>query len=255
MIWVLSGTSEGDAFIRELKRRGVRVLASAVTAQGAENARSAGADEVVARPLDREMMERLISRKKVDAVVDATHPFAVEASRNAIEACRSAGARYVRLERPEAELPESRLIHTVDGFEEAAETAFDLGETVLSTCGVRNIHIFYRRAKSSGKRLIAKVLPTRESMERCLGLGMAPKDIIGIYGALNKDMYRCLIRWFSAHVLVTKESGPAGGLEDKVRAALEEDIPVVVVRRPQVDYPSVARSPEKVLEILEVTED
>ena len=42
-------------------------------------------------------LETYLIERKVDAVIDATHPFAVQMSRNAVAACRKAGASHRRI--------------------------------------------------------------------------------------------------------------------------------------------------------------
>ena len=49
---------------------------------------------------------------------------------------------------------------------------------------------------------------------------------------------------------ITKDSGEAGGFSAKARAAAALRIPLLVIRRPQVQYPRVANSLGAVLEAL-----
>lgn len=247
MIWVLSGTSDGNVIIGLLKKEGHPILASTVTEYGASLAKETGANEVLCGALDAEEMAGVIEKWSVTAVVDATHPFAIEASKNAIQACRELNTRYVRYERPFEELPESRLIHGATSFEEASGLAAELGDTIFYTAGSKNLEVFLKR---KGKRLIAKVLPDSQVIAKCINLGMPPNDIIALQGGNGKALLKALMEEYSASVLVTKESGKTGGLKEKVLAALELGIPVVVIKRPPMKYPHVVHDCKDVIQFV-----
>ncbi|NOZ59935.1 MAG: precorrin-6A reductase [Euryarchaeota archaeon] len=244
MLWVLAGTRDACEIISRLSREGFRVVASATTQHGAELARRAGSEEVVVGQLSAGEMLRLIEEKGVRAVIDATHPFAREASENAMLAAERAGVEYIRYER-ESLIPEYEGVHLAESFEEAAQLASKLGEVVFYTAGVKNLPAFLRHCTS---RVVVRVLPTREAISRVEELGVSPENIIAMYPRFSAELERALLRAYCAEVLVTKESGPAGGVEEKLAAAREERIPVVVVRRPEVGYPRVCRSVEAVVQ-------
>lgn len=232
MIWVLAGTREGREMVGLLEAAGRRVLATAVTAYGGELLRAAGASFTKVGPLSREGMATLIREQKVSVVVDATHPFACEASRNVLAACRLTGVPYYRLEREPADLSDHPLITRVGDYVTAAIRAAEMGEVIFLTTGSKSLEVFLKEARERGRRLIARVLPQPEVVARCLSLGMAPADIIGMQGPFSREFNRALFREYGASVVVTKESGRVGGVVEKVQAALDLSLPVVVVERP-----------------------
>lgn len=238
MIWVLSGTKDGAKIISPLKKEGVRVFASAVTEYGAEMSKKAGADSVIARAADCDEMVEIINKKKISAVVDATHPFAVEASKNAMRACRKAGISYIRYERKAAKIPDSALVHHVRDFREAGKKAAQLGNVIFFAAGSRNLDKFLKAAKR--KKIIARVLPDVKAIQKCLSLGLKPSEIIAAEGPLSEAFNKAMLREYKADVVVTKESGTVGGVESKVNAALALDIPVIIVKRPEIEYSAVA---------------
>ena len=247
MLWVLAGTKDGEEVIRLCKAAGYMVLATAVTEYGASLAREAGADRALAGALGEDEMVRLMEREGIKAVIDATHPFAAEASRTAMEACRRAGTRYLRFERSGGEIPSSPLIEMVRDFGEAAERATKYG-TIFFAAGVRNLEAFLQGVK--GRRVVARVLPSIESIERCLRMGVRQEDIVAMQGPFSRGLNREMLRHFGAEALVTKESGRVGGLEEKIQAALDLGIKVILVERPPVEYGEIVNEYPKVLEWL-----
>lgn len=237
MILVLSGTRDGSEIIRLLREKGCPVLATATTPYGARLAAESGASATLEGQLSSEDMLSLMKEKGVRAVVDATHPFAQEASRNAIRACKKAGVRYLRFERKSEGLPESTLIHRCKSFDEGAAEAMALGEVIFCAIGSSHLSSFVEAAREGKKRIIAKVLPTREALEKCAALGLQPKDTVALQGPGSLELNRALLRDFHAEVLVTKESGATGGEDVKVKAALSLGLPTVLIARPRVEYP------------------
>ncbi len=237
MIWVLSGTKDGAEIIRLLKREGFQVFASATTEYGAALSKKAGADSAIANALDCEGMIEVIRKKKISAVVDATHPFAVEASKNAMRACRKTGISYVRYERKAAKIPDSTLIRYAGDFREAGKKAAQLGNVIFFAAGSRNLDKFSKAAK--GKKIITRVLPDVKAIQKCLSLGLKPSEIIAAEGPLSEAFNKAMLREYKADIVVTKESGTVGGVESKVNAALALDMPVIIVKRPEIEYGAV----------------
>ncbi len=244
MILVLAGTREGREVVELLRRHGRQVLASAVSAYGGE---LAGADLVRVGALDREGMEGLLREQRVRALVDATHPYAQEASRNARAACRAAGVPYLRLERPPAALPPTGEVHQVADYPAAAELAVTFGSSVFLSTGSRRLAVFVASARPRGVRVVARVLPEVEALIECRRLGLGPADVVAMQGPFTRELNLALFRHYQAAVVVSKESGEAGGFPEKAAAAAELGLPLVVIRRGQADPVAVA-SPREALE-------
>jgi len=287
---VMAGTREAHETITVLARNGYRVVATVVTSFGRNLAEAAGADEVVVRAMTARDLAGLLDREKALALVDATHPFAVEATCTAREACHAAGVPYLRYERPgivdkgdgrslacgragnhgrrdtgrqadELTTPFQVAAH----YAEAAEMAVRAGSVIFLTTGSHSLEVFVRAARVAGKRIVARVLPDEGVFQKCLNLGLGPADIVAMKGPFSRALNEALFRQYGADVLVTKDSGTAGGLEEKLAAARTLGIPVVVVKRPKplVDAPDpggvreasglhfvTVRSGEEVLQIL-----
>ena len=68
-------------------------------------------------------------------------------------------------------------------------------------------------------------------------LGMQPHDIVAMKGPTDAALDTALIQHFSARVIVTKESGEKGGVAEKAEAAAILSVPIIIVQRPQINYP------------------
>lgn len=253
VILVLAGTSDAGEIISELATRGLEVLASALTPYGAELARKAGAGQILTGPLDAAGMEKVLARYPVRLLVDATHPFATGASAAAhVAACRR-GVPYLRWERPQ-ENATGPGIYRAATWEEAAREAFSLGKVVFLTVGTRHLAPFAAEAaRAPGRRLVARVLPVADSLTTCQRFGLPPSQIVAMQGPFSRELNRALFRFYQAEVVVTKESGPQGGVEAKIAAAGDLHLPLVLVERPALlPGPATGRVEDIVTKVLEV---
>lgn len=238
MILVLGGTSEGREVTACLEERGFPVLLTTATAFGGEMARRQGVPRVQSRPLNLDGFLDLLNQGAVRAIVDATHPYAVQVSQTAMEACRLTATPYLRYERPAWEAPRHPLLLPAPDYQGAVEILKDLGPTVLITTGSKNLKFFARAPQLEGKRLAARVLPLPEVLKECLDLDLRPENLIAAQGPFTVEANLWMIRHFEAAAVVSKESGEAGGVEAKWAACLKLGVPLVLIKRPALDYPA-----------------
>lgn len=115
---------------------------------------------------------------------------------------------------------------------EAAEMAFAEGRPVLLTTGSRNLAPYAEAARRTGVLLAVRVLDIPESLQVCRETGIPEDRIIAGRGPFSVTENLAAIHRFGIGVIVTKESGRAGGLDAKLAAARQENCQVIVLRRP-----------------------
>lgn len=235
MILFLAGTSDARALAIKIKEAGYRLLTTVVTENAGMEMRKAGLDVYVGR-LTSEDFVRVIREQGINAVVDASHPFAEEASKNALLGAKEADIPYIRYER-ESQSYENNGITMVDSYEEAAEKAAEKKGVIMLTTGSKTLQTFTQKLLNHpDTRVIARMLPRKDNMEKCEQLGLPQKDIVAIQGPFTKEFNLALYKQFGVTTMITKESGKAGSVDEKLEAAIELGIETIMIKRPKINY-------------------
>ena len=222
---VFSGTTEGRRFSKKLAALGAEVTVCVATPLGAEEQGEMAGITVHAGRLGPDAMAALLTG--ADLCVDATHPYAVDVTRNIRAAAAQAGVEYRRLLRARSPLPEDCVVFGTAA--QAAEYLAGTKENILLATGAKELSAF---AVLEPARLFPRVLPTREGIAACEGADIPHKNIIAMQGPFSYALNRALMEQFAIRFLVTKDGGAAGGFEEKARAAQDTGAQLIVIRRP-----------------------
>ena len=250
MILVLGGTSDSIEICNLLNKHNLSYFVSVTTAYGKEIA-SKCTDKVLLKKLTIEDMIEFIKENKIDKVIDATHPYAVEVSTNAMKACELSSTRYIRFEREslinQINYDNKYLVETV---EEACEVANKVGNNIFIGTGSKNLSIYKELIKN--KNLITRVLPTSEVLISCENLGFNADNIIAMKGPFTQEMNESTYKQYYIDLVITKESGIAGGFLEKVNACKTLNIPVVIIKRKEMNYPNTIGNIEKLIDLINI---
>ncbi|CAO3427658.1 Precorrin-6A reductase (EC 1.3.1.54) [Azospirillum doebereinerae] len=167
-----------------------------------------------------------LAAEGVQAVIDATHPFADQISANAAVACARSGVPLRLLTRaPWAAGPSDRWIGVPD-MAAAAEALRDLGEGVFLTIGRQEVAAF---EAVPDKRYLIRAVDPPEPMP------VLPRaTLILDRGPFTVEAETALMREHRIDVVVSKNSG-GGATDAKLEAARRLGLPVVMVERPAGD--------------------
>ena len=212
-------------FSRQLAQFGADVLVSVATPLGSEEQGSFAGITVHCGRLTPDEMAALV--QEADLCVDATHPYAVDATKNIRAACAVAGVEYHRLLRAQSPLPTGSMV-----FQSAAHVADFLAQTqgnVLLATGAKELAQF---AAIPPERLYPRVLPTLESIAACEAANIPHRNIIAMQGPFSFALNQAMMEQFHIRWLVTKDGGAAGGFDEKASAASAAGAQLVVIRRP-----------------------
>ena len=226
---IFAGTTEGRRLVERLCGRGCGILVCTATEYGGVLVENLPGVQVRTGRMDAEQMAALFREEGVTLAADATHPYADQATENIRAACRETGAEYIRVQR-------GSLAEGTDGVflpdAQACARYLAAGEgNILLTTGTRDLPAFAAEEALRG-RLYARVLPAEASLKACRDCGIAPDRILAMQGPFTEELNAAMLRAVHARYLVTKDSGSAGGYEEKIRAARQAGAQAVIIGRP-----------------------
>ena len=244
--WVFSGTSDGNALAARLAASGQPVVVSVASDYGAEQAQAASPGLVtVSGRIGVERRRAWLRASGARRIIDATHPYASEMSRQLMALCAELDLPYVRFERPgEAD---TFPAHHVPDVETAARLAIDLGRRIFLATGSKDLAHFLEAPGADGRDWFLRLAPEPGRLQRALDLGLPRARICAMQGPFSVEANEALWRGWAIDCVISKASGAAGGYRAKGEAAARLGIPFIVIDRPVLSYPVVAMSIEDVL--------
>jgi precorrin-6A/cobalt-precorrin-6A reductase len=209
---------------------GFGVLATVTTTDGRAHLFRAMPPElrVEVRGFTAQSLGDFLVQEAIDLVLDATHPFAVRITQIAHAVCTQLHIPYVRYERADWEPPAGTVF--ADTFVEAAALLPSLGSRIMLTIGARQLKHFAHL--HSHLTLFTRILPGPESFQKARDAGFPPERILCLRPPFSRALNKNLFQEYQVDVLVTKASGLQGGVVEKVLAARDLGMQVLMIRRP-----------------------
>jgi precorrin-3B C17-methyltransferase len=249
-VWVFSGTSDGNALASKLCATGYRVIVSTATEYGHEIAgKSLPGITVRSGRMGAEGRRREFVNSGARAIVDATHPFATAISSQLMQLAEEIKIPYLRYERPPVISSYPAIF--CKNASEAAMESIGQGSRIFLATGAKDLPVFLKHERASLCEWYVRITPDPDSMERVLNLGVPRANICAMQGPFLKEFDEVLWKNWRIDCVVTKESGEVGGFLAKAEAAYLLGIPLIVIVRPQVDYPIMAYDFETIVKQLQ----
>lgn len=221
---IFGGTTEGRVLAERSSALSAEVTVSVATPLGAEELAGLAGVRVLTGRLDQVGMEALLPG--FDLCVDATHPYAAEATANIRKACAAAGVPLLRLLRQSSRAEGAVCVPSCKA---AAELLADKPGNILLTTGSKELSAFDRLDKN---RLYVRLLPTHDGIAACEGLGLPHSHILALQGPFSRKLNEAMLEQYHIAWLVTKDGGGPGGFQEKLAAAQNTGARLVLVERP-----------------------
>ncbi len=225
-ILVFGGTTEGREISEAISKKGILVDLHVATEYGNQIVEKNGNLNVVTGRLDCNQIRDIIETVDYECVIDATHPFATEVSRNIYDAI-SDKTMLIRFKRKTAH-EKSEGIRYFSSAYEAYDALKQTDGRILLTTGSKDLKT-YCGDEETRQRIFARVIPAVESLELCKKAGLEGSQIIAMQGPFSEKMNISIIEEKRIKVLVTKQSGVAGGTDSKISACLKTGIQCFVI--------------------------
>jgi precorrin-6A/cobalt-precorrin-6A reductase len=206
-IWLIGGTQESAQLAAAIAaaRLACTVSVTTETAQqlyvfSVQKAESHASLQVWIGRLTPETAASFLQQQQIVAVLDASHPYAVEISQLAIAITTQLGIPYLRFERPdwkeegerdeggrmrdEGEKKEKGLVF--QSFSELVATDIFQGQRVLLIVGYRPLALF--QPWQDRATLFARLLPSVTAIEAAIAAGFTPDRLFAMRPPISPEL-------------------------------------------------------------------
>lgn len=228
---LFGGTTEGRLLAEAMEEMGKSCLVCVATEYGEKLLHPGKSVSVHCGRLAGQQMAALFAEQNPKAVLDATHPYALEVSRNIRQAAEEANIPYIRI------LRASESTEDVRCFAEMQELIDWLNtrqEVIFSSMGAKEAKAL-TAVSDFENRVWVRILPLMDSLKICMDAGFPAKHIICMQGPFSMEINKAMFHAAKAGILVSKESGRAGGFAEKMQAAKECGMEIAVLCRPETE--------------------
>lgn len=224
----MGGTTEAVRTAEALLNDNKDFIMTVTTDYGLQSFSTRFKDRVRKVSFTEETLIQFIQEHRIHKVFDCTHPYAAIITKIAKRVCEAEKIPYTASNREtEKILLPSDTIVCVRSFKEAVDVIRHKDfRRIMLTIGSKFLYEF---KEIEDREIFARILPSSDSIEKCLAAGIAPSRIIALQGPFSLELNTALIRQFQIHCLVTKNSGQSGGFPEKIEACRQTEITALVV--------------------------
>lgn len=227
-ILIFGGTTEGRLLASFCDENNLEATVCVTSQYGAELIDRSDKIKVVTGKLDACQMQKMIYDGNYKKVIDATHPYALEATANIKKSCKLCNVLYYRVCREESDIVSGVCVNDND---ELIAYLNSNDKVILSTLGSKELPLL-KNVHNYSERVWIRVLEADKIAEYCESLGFSKERMIMGKGPFSVAQNICHIKMSNAKILLTKDSGLRGGYPEKVGATEECGIELVTLKRP-----------------------
>lgn len=241
---VFAGTTEGNQICSFLKEHQISVYACVATEYGCKSHQEDAFLHVNAKRLSCEKMQELFLKEQPKMVLDATHPYASEVTANIKYACEKTQMKYHRVLR-ETGSYQNKAVY-VESPQEAVSYLAGTKGNILLTTGSKELEKFTHLPEYQ-ERIYARVLSLPDVLEICRTYGFEGRHLLGMQGPFSKEMNIAMLHQYDCRYLVTKDTGKAGGFQEKIEACEACNVTPVIIGRPLKEDGFTVKETKKIL--------
>ena len=237
---IFSGTTEGRKLSGMLDGVGIPHTVCVATQYGSEVMPQSSYARLRVGRMDAAEMEEFLANEDFgagDVIADATHPYAKEVSANIKMAADKRSCRLIRVLRSKKNgslCGAGEDMRFYDSIEQFADYADKCDGNILLTTGSGTLEKYCKNvSRDTLKKTYVRVLPATESIRICEDLGIEKSRIIAMQGPFSAEMNRAMLAQYNIRHMLTKDSGAAGGFDEKISAASQLCVKVHVISRPE----------------------
>lgn len=236
-ILVLGGSNEGFALAKTLQGHKNYTITSSLAGRTSLPKKPVGPYRIGGFG-GSEGLKHYINTNKIDAIIDATHPFAQNITKNAAKAAGDTKCPLLHIWRPQWKRAAKDNWIEVPTMQAAAERLTKHHAPIFLTIGRLELAAFLPRTDLA---FITRAIEPNQNEQW-------PKNFHFIYakGPFDYNQELALIKKYNIKAIVTKNSGGPGAFA-KIEVARTLNLPVIMINRPPKPKGNLASTPEEAL--------
>lgn len=246
MIWVIGGTKDSRNFLERYVDYEKNIIVSTATEYGGKLLENLDV-KISSEKMDKTAMLDFVKKNKIKKIIDTSHPYAFEVSKNAMEVAEESDIIYYRFERETVDLLPKKY-SKFETMEELLKYVENLNGNILVTLGSNNVPLF-KNIKNLSK-IYFRILPKWDMVKRCEDNNILPKNIIAMQGPFTEAMNIAMIEQLNIKYLITKKAGDTGGEREKVFACDRTDVEIIYLEKKEIEYKNCYSDIDELIEVL-----
>ena len=232
MIWVIGGTKDSRDFLETFLKYESNIIVSTATEYGAKLIENLPV-KTSSEKMDKEAMLKFVESNKITKVIDTSHPYAFEVSKNAMDVAEEKNIQYFRFEREKVDILPKKY-KNFEEIENLIKYIENLEGNILVTLGSNNVPLF--KDLKNLPNIYFRILSRWDMVKRCEDNNILPKNIIAMQGPFTENLNTAMMEQFNIKYLITKKAGDTGGEREKVSACDKLDVEIIYLDKKEMVY-------------------
>ena len=232
MIWVIGGTKDSRDFLEKFLKYESNIIVSTATEYGAKLIENLPV-KTSSKKMDKEAMLKFVESNKITKVIDTSHPYAFEVSKNAMDVAEEKNIQYFRFEREKVDILPKKY-KNFEKIENLIKYIENLEGNILVTLGSNNVPLF--KDLKNLPNIYFRILSRWDMVKRCEDNNILPKNIIAMQGPFTENLNTAMMEQFNIKYLITKKAGDTGGEREKVSACDKLDVEIIYLDKKEMVY-------------------
>jgi precorrin-6A/cobalt-precorrin-6A reductase len=228
MILVFGGTTEGKKVAGMLEKHALPYYYSTKTEIAFDAGRYGQYRHGALTAAD---LQTFCKTQRIKAIVHASHPFATVLHDTICTGAQALSLPVFRFERTYPQRREHPLVRYMDAYQAATDWLIQHPvRRLLALTGVQTIAPLKHYWEKHDT--IFRILPRESSLALARAAGFPEEQLILEMPGNDLQQESAMIRQLNIGAVLTKESGDSGFISTKIDAALENNIPILIIERP-----------------------
>ena len=232
-VWILSGTADGPILAERLIKLDYVVFISVISYKAGNVYPLNSKLHIFTRILNnKKEIKEFILKHKINIIIDATHPFAINISKNLISACRDIPLPFFRFERISQYKSNIEIISNFEGINPYGIK----NKNILLAIGSRELDEVARFYSDLGANIFARIIATPQSISKAFSscINHSKLAILNPSNSKRNNLEYYLCKYWKIDYILCRDSGGYSQIIwDDI--CLQSKIKLYILRRPKVE--------------------